>query len=138
MKTKILSNVALGTHEDCITKHAKTAVKSNRLVSIDATDSDQVSHSSASDLPFGVAMDVADVDQELNVALLGCSNTIRVIAGAAIKSGDLLIPGDDGEIAPMPTSNGSYTCIGIALSGAAKGELVEALTSVPSQYTINS
>lgn len=138
MDTKILSNVALGTHEDCITKYAKTNINPNRLVIIDSSDSEKVTYCSASDFPFGVAMDEAAASKELNIALLGCSSTIKIIAGAAIQSGDLVIPGADGTITPMPTSSGNYTCIGMALSGAAQGDLVEVLTSIPSQYTITA
>jgi hypothetical protein len=58
------------------------------------------------------------------------------VAGAAISAGALLIPGADGKILPMPTSAGSYTCIGLALSSASNGGDVEVLTSLPYPYVI--
>jgi hypothetical protein len=136
MDTKILSNSAIGTHEDCITKYAKTAIKPCRLVVLDAENSDQIAHAAADSLPFGVADDEAQANEIVSVNLLGCSNTIKITAGAAIAAGELLIPGADGKILPMPTAAGTYICIGLALSAASNGNDVEVLTSLPYPYTI--
>jgi hypothetical protein len=138
MDTLTLSNSALGTHEDCITKWAKTAISPRRLVVLDAVDSDQVVHATANSLPFGVADDEAAVGEIVNVDLLGCSNTIKITAGAAIGAGALLIPGTDGKVLPLPTATGNYICIGLALSGAASGGDVEVLTSLPYPYKITA
>ncbi|MDR1366367.1 MAG: DUF2190 family protein [Puniceicoccales bacterium] len=136
MNTLILSNSTVGTHEDCITKYAKTAIRPRRLVVLDDTDPDQVIHATTSSLPFGVADDEAAIGEILNVDLLGCSNTIRIMAGTAIDAGELLIPGSDGKVLPLPTTVGTYTCIGLALSKASSGGEVEVLTSLPYPYTI--
>ncbi|MDR1906606.1 MAG: DUF2190 family protein [Puniceicoccales bacterium] len=136
MDTKILSNSIVGTHEDCITKYAKTAIKPRRLVVLDGNDPDQVVHATAESLPFGVADDEAMDGEIVNVDLLGCSNTINIMAGAAIVAGALLIPGADGKVLPLPTTAGNYTCIGLALSSAPSGSDVEVLTSLPYPYTI--
>jgi hypothetical protein len=136
MDTLILSNSNIGTHEDCITKYAKTAISPHRLVVLDDTDPDQVAHATASGLPFGVADDEAAVGEIVNVDLLGCSNTITITAGAAVGAGELLIPDDDGKVLPLPSAAGDYVCIGLALSGAANGGDVEVLTSLPYPYQI--
>jgi hypothetical protein len=136
MNTLVLSNSTIGTHEDCITKCAKTAIKSHRLVVLDGTDSDQVLHATADSLPFGVADDEAAAGEILNIDLLGCSNTINIVAGAAISAGSLLIPGAHGKVLPLPTAEGNYICIGLALSSAFCGGDVEVLTSLPYPYVI--
>ncbi|MDR1591064.1 MAG: DUF2190 family protein [Puniceicoccales bacterium] len=136
MDTLILSNSTIGTHEDCITKYAKTAICSHRLVALDGTDPDQVIHATTNSLPFGVADDEAAIDEIVNIDLLGCSNTIKITAGAAIAAGALLIPGADGKVVPLPTAEGNYICIGLALSGAASDGDVEVLTSLPYPYQI--
>ena len=138
MDTLVLSNSTLGTHEDCITKCAKTAIKPCRLVVLDVTDPDWAVHATANSLPFGVAYDEAAVGEIVNVDLLGCSNTIKITAGAAIGAGALLIPGADGKVLPLPTTAGSYICIGLALSSAASGGDVEVLTSLPYPYKITA
>jgi hypothetical protein len=135
MNPLILSNVALGIHEDCITKYAKINVMPCRLVVLDE-DPEKVTLADADSLPFGVTTDSANVGEIVNIDLLGCSNTIKIVAGAAIEAGELLIPDEDGKTLPMPTSAGTYICIGIALSTAPNGEEVEVLTSLPYQYTI--
>jgi hypothetical protein len=38
----------------------------------------------------------------------------------------------------MPTSAGTYSCIGLALSSAANGAEVEVLTSLPYQHKITA
>ncbi|MDR0740144.1 MAG: DUF2190 family protein [Puniceicoccales bacterium] len=136
MDTLILSNSALGTHEDCITKYAKTAISPRRLVVLDTTDPDQIIHATANSLPFGVTDDEAAAGEIVNVDLLGCSNTIKIAAGAAIEAGALLIAGADGKVLPLPTDEGNYICIGLALSGASSGGDVEVLTSLPYPYEI--
>jgi hypothetical protein len=136
MDTKILSNSTIGTHEDCITKCAKTAISPYRLVVLDSTDDDQIVHATANSLPFGVSDDEAQPDEIVNVNLLGCSHTIKITAGAAIVAGALLIPGADGKAISMPTALGTYNCIGLALSAAAAGNDVEVLTSLPYPYEI--
>ncbi|MDR2201122.1 MAG: hypothetical protein LBN94_03375, partial [Puniceicoccales bacterium] len=78
METKILANTATGTHEDCITKCAKTAVGKNRLVVLDATDPESVNLGDSNNIPFGVTSDEAAVGEIVNIDLLGCSNTINI------------------------------------------------------------
>lgn len=138
MDTEILSNEALGTHEDNITKCAKVALKPYRLVVLDQSDSDKVAYADKDTLPFGITTDEANVEEDVNVALLGCSSTLKITAEGAIQAGDLLIPGAEGKVASMPTAEGAYTCVGIALSGAAQNEPVEVLTSIPSQYSVTA
>ncbi|MDR2812390.1 MAG: DUF2190 family protein [Puniceicoccales bacterium] len=136
MNTLILCNSTLGTHEDCITKWAKTAIKPRRLVVLDGTDYNQVVHGTTGSLPFGVADDEAAAGEIVGIDLLGCSNTIKIEAGGTISAGVLLIPGADGKALPMPTAPGKYTCIGLALSSASSGGDVEVLTSLPYPYAI--
>lgn len=138
MDTQILSNVALGTHEDCLTKQAKTALTAYRLVKIDPTNADQVVYAGVNDHAFGVTTDEAEAGEVVNIALLGCSNTLKIQASGTIASGDLLMPSENGMVASMPTTEGQYTCVGIALSGATSGSLVEVLTSFPSQCSVTA
>jgi hypothetical protein len=136
MNTQILSNIAIGTHEDCITKCAEIALKPYRLVVLDSEDPNKITYANTDGLPIGVSDDAAEIDEIVTVNLLGCSNTIPITAGSNIEAGELLIPGSEGKILPMPTDAGEYNCVGIALSTAANGEEVEVLTSLPYPYTI--
>jgi hypothetical protein len=138
MNMKILSNTAIGTHEDCITKCAKTSLKPSQLVALDASDPEGVNLSGSNSVPFGVTSDEAAVGEIVNVDFLGCSNTLHIRAGANISAGALLIPGPNGTVLPMPTSTGTYNCIGLALSSAANGAEVEVLTSLPYQHKITA
>jgi hypothetical protein len=136
MNMKILSNTAIGTHEDCITKCAKMPLKPSRLVALDPSDPTGINLSSCSSIPFGVTSDEAATGEIVNVDLLGCSNTLHIRAGVDIPAGALLIPGANGTALPMPTTAGTYSCVGLALSSAASGTEVEALTSLPYQHKI--
>ncbi|MDR2807191.1 MAG: DUF2190 family protein [Puniceicoccales bacterium] len=138
MHTTSLYNPAIGTHEDSITKRAKTAIQRNRLVVLDTADPESVSLSNTTSIPFGVSSDEAAAGEILNINFLGCSNTIDIVADGTIAAGKLLIPGQDGKVAAMPGTPGTYTCIGIALATVSDGEVVEVLTSLPYQHTIPS
>jgi hypothetical protein len=121
MNMKILSNTAIGTHEDCITKCAKVPLKPSQLVVLDPTDPKGVNLSSGDSIPFGVTSDEATAGEIVNVDLLGCSNTLHIRAGTNVPAGALLIPGPNGTVLPMPTGAGTYSCIGLALSSDANG-----------------
>jgi hypothetical protein len=135
---KILSNTAIGTHEDCITKCAQTPLKPSQLVALDVSDPKGVNPSSSSSIPVGVTSDEAAGGKIVNVDLLGCFNTLHIRARANIAAGALLIPGANGTALPMPTAAGTYSCTGLALSSAANGAEVEVLTSLLYQHKITA
>lgn len=134
---KILSNISEGTHENAITKVASVAINQRHLlVAFDSENQDKIKICTSTDIPFGIVSDEANVGDVVNVDLLGCSYTIKILAQDKIVAGDLISVGNDGKIVPMPTDSGTYACIGIALSGGSAGSCVEVLTSIPSQYTV--
>ena len=136
---KILSNISEGTHENAITKVASVAISQRHLlVTFDQLNSDQIKICSSTDIPFGVVSDEAGIGDIVNVDLLGCAYTIKILAQEKISAGDLITIGDDGKVIPMPTTAGAYTCIGIALSSANAGACAEILTSTPSKYSVDA
>ena len=139
MNQIILSNIAEGTHEDALSKKAKAAITTrNVLVSLDASNEDQVEICSTSGIPVGVATDEASAGEMINVDLLGCSRTLNILAGGTISGGDLLTIGTGGSVVVIPETAGSYYCIGIALNSGVQGSYIEALTSLPYVFKVEA
>ncbi|MDR2735760.1 MAG: DUF2190 family protein [Puniceicoccales bacterium] len=137
MKKEIFSNIAEGTHEGNITRIAKADITEKyTLVKIDSSNSAEVDICTGSDLPIGVATDEASAGDIVNVALLGCADTIKAIASAEISAGTRLMPAANGKITPLGTSTGTYNCIGIALNGAIANGMVEVLSCVPTKHVM--
>ena len=57
-------------------------------------------------------------------------------ASNIVKAGTLLCTDADGKVQSLPTDNGTYTCIGMALTDGMKDSLIEVATSLPHKIEI--
>jgi hypothetical protein len=130
----ILSNSATGTHACNITKYAEEEITAKYLLGKFGTSADKVAICGVSDLPIGVVTDEAAVGDVVNVALLGSPDTLKVMAGSPITAGTRLVPAAGGKVQPLPSTAGEYCMVGIALTSAVAGEIVEFMSCVPQQY----
>lgn len=107
---------------------AAAVVKGNVLKfsgSTDAAGLPTVTPTTAStDVPVAVALTDANVGEKVAVKILGTGGTTLVKAGGSISAGDTL--GATGAEAAA-----GDTAIGVALAGAASGDLVEVATVMP-------
>jgi hypothetical protein len=133
----IFSNCASQTHGSHITcRAAETAVARYRLVTL-SPDGFSVAQSGAADRPIGISTDEAAPGEMLDVALLCSSDTLSVKVSGSVQAGDILVPAADGCVKKLPTADGTYLQIGIALKSAATASLVEIMPCLPIPHTIS-
>ncbi|MDR2420343.1 MAG: hypothetical protein LBD40_03510 [Puniceicoccales bacterium] len=134
----IFSNCAGHTHGSHITYRAgETAVARYRLVKL-SPDDFSVAQAGADDGPIGISTDEAAPGEMLDVALLCSSDTLSVKVSGPVQAGDILVPAADGCAQTLPTADGTYLQIGIALKNAATASLVEIMPCLPIPHTINN
>ncbi len=134
----IFSNAqATGAHKGTLTKYTDAPLSARRLVSF-GKNSDSVKSCGITDIPFGCTLQESDAAGEpTTVILLGISNqTVRLQAAQNITSGNLLVCAEEGKIKPFTKTPGSYWVIGLSLTNAQSGELVEVATTVPYQVEV--
>lgn len=91
---------------------------------------------------IGVALsaaNAADVTNEtpIGVAIFGAApGTLHAPCKAAVNALDPLVVADDGELKKLPSANGTYYVIGIALHGADAGESLEFAHCCPQKVVI--
>ena len=107
---------------------AAAVVKGNILKfsgSTDAAGLPTVTPTTAStDVPVAIALTDANAGEKVAVKILGTGGTTLVKAGGALSAGDTLGAGGAEAAA-------GDTAIGVALAGAASGDLVEVATVMP-------
>ncbi|MDR3143894.1 MAG: hypothetical protein LBT64_00115 [Puniceicoccales bacterium] len=145
MTESTLSNAAIGTHDCNITKRAEEAIPTKYLLGKFGTLPSDVGICGALDIPIGVITDEAAAPSAqsekaiVNVALLGSPTTLRVVAGAPVEAGDVLVVAGAGKVKPLPdaqTDSQTYGMVGIAMTGAVADGLVEFMSCVPQRYTV--
>ncbi|MDR0445342.1 MAG: hypothetical protein LBG98_03635 [Puniceicoccales bacterium] len=114
-------------NEDAIARHCLVKLLS---------DGFSVAITGTSDRPIGISTDEAAPGEILDIALLCSSDTLSARTSAPIQAGDILVPSDEGCVQKLPTTEGSYWQIGIALHSAANASLVELMPCVPTLYTV--
>ena len=93
--------------------------------STDAAGLPTVTPTTAStDVPVAIALTDANAGEKVAVKILGTGGTTLVKAGGALSAGDTLGAGGAEAAA-------GDTAIGVALAGAASGDLVEVATVMP-------
>ncbi len=136
MRKIILSNVAEGTHSGNITKNADDVISQKYLLG-KLTTTGTIAVAGENDTPIGVITDEATQAGEIvNVALLGASDTLKMVAGGAITAGSIIVPASDGKIQAIPEQAGTYLQIGIALNDAASDGFVECVSCLPVQHVV--
>lgn len=107
---------------------AAAVVKGNIVKFSGSTDSaglPTVTPTTAStDFPVAIALTDANAGEKVAVKILGSGGTTLVKAGGALSAGDTLGAGGAEAAA-------GDTAIGVALAGAASGDLVEVATVMP-------
>ena len=126
MTKLILSNSVVGTHTGTVTKNTSEAITQKYLL-CKLSSNGTVAIAGDSDTPIGVITDEADAGGIVNVALLGGSDTLKIIAGSQITAGSKIYAGAAGKAASTGTE-----MIGIALTGAsAAGVEIEFVSCLP-------
>ncbi|MDR2737484.1 MAG: hypothetical protein LBB18_00895 [Puniceicoccales bacterium] len=143
MTQLILSNSAVGTHACNITKRAAEKIETKYLLGKFGSSSTDIEICGATDLPIGIITDEANAPAAngeksiVNVALLGSSDTLQAVASDAILAGKLLIPAAGGKVQGIPTTTGTYSVVGAALTTATvPGEIIEFMSCIPQQHAI--
>ena len=135
MNEIIFCNVAEGTHLCNITKQASTTIATKYLLG-KLSGVSGIAVNGIADAPIGVITDEGATSDDVNVALLGCAETLRMIASSNIAVGDILVPAADGKVQALSTTAGTYNKIGIAMISAAANCVVEVLSCVPQQVVV--
>lgn len=105
-------------------KHTLVKLSSGTVVDNTAT---------STDMPIGVALADAALNETVAVKLLNCAGTVEIVAAGAISAGALAYAAADGEVSALSASNGTYRCIGIAMEAATTDQdIIEVL---PYGYT---
>ena len=139
MKTyKIIANSdAVGTHEGTLTKRLRSGkLKAGTVVCFDA-DSDHIKACPLDGKPWGVLVKDAKKEEPVAVqTLTACSQTALLRVKGAVHAGDLICLADQGLVQALPSSAGTYTLIGLALTDGENEERLEALTTLPHSIEI--
>ena len=136
MKKLILSNVAEGTHAGNITKMAAEVITRKYLL-CKLNQSGKVSIAGGADCPIGVVTDeVERVDDLVNVALLGVCDTVKMVASESVSPGDIVVVGTGGKVKSLPSADGTYYQVGIALTPASADGIVEFVSCLPIKHVI--
>jgi len=134
------ANVAEGTVPEGNKSYLADAAFSSRfLLGKIGSDTNHVAVCTASDIPLGIVTDEAAAAEDLvNVAVFGASEgTRKVVAGAAITLGDMVVPTASGKVIKLPTAGGTYYIIGRCLLAAgADGDVIEIAPSFPVQRVV--
>ena len=127
-KNRSFANSLTGTHRGSVTRYTDAAVTTRYLLGTAGSDATHVAVGGANTIPLGVIADEASVaGYEVAVELLGSAgSTVRMVATAAIPVGGLVYTAANGLVSALPTTSGTYYCVGVALSAAAlPGDVIE-------------
>ncbi|MDR2721078.1 MAG: hypothetical protein LBB15_02205 [Puniceicoccales bacterium] len=138
MKKLIMSNVAEGTHAGNITKVAAEAISQKYLL-CKLNSTGKVSVADEADYPIGVVTDeVEQANDFVNVALLGACDTIKMIASESVSAGGIVVASTGGEVRELPEDVGTYYQVGVALTPANDGGIVECVSCLPIKHVISA
>ncbi len=138
--TKIMANIrpSLGVHEGSLTKRSKLgALKAHTLVCFDS-DEHYVKTCGADDTPWGICLNDA-TEKEALVSiqpLAACARTANILVSGNVQAGQLLCQDADGKVKALPTDEGVYNIVGLALTQGAANECIEALTALPYEMEV--
>ncbi len=133
-RLRSFSNALPGTHFGSITRLTDAAVSTRFLLGRAGSDEAHVALCGASNVPLGVIDDTASAaGEDVAVQLLGSAGcTLRMVSAAAISAGSLVYAAANGKVSVLPSSAGTYYCVGLALIPATGAdELIEVDPCVP-------
>ena len=141
MKTKklgIFANVAERTHAGDITKMSAGPIGTRHLLGKLGANITCVEIANAGDLPFGVITDEAEKkDDPVNVAILGVSqSTLRMVAAENIVAGRHVYAADNGKVRHLPSTEGTYLEVGLALTNGGADQIIEVASCLPRKVLV--
>lgn len=90
-----------------------------------------------SDIPYCVTRIDSPAYTTVPVTLLGVGiETCQIVADGTITINDLVVMSSYGRVRKLPTTPGTYHCVGIALSSATNAKLVNILHDLPHSITV--
>jgi hypothetical protein len=127
-KNRSFANSLIGTHKASLTRMSDGVVATRYLLGTNGSDALHVAVCGANNVPVGIICDEASAaEEELAVSLLGAAPaTLRMVAAGTIAAGSLVYTAASGKVGALPTTSGTYYCVGIALTAAAaSGDVIE-------------
>ena len=119
-------NVNEGRHANGVVSRTLDATATRYLVAKYGTSATNVGLAGASDVPLGVILDEGASGDLVEVQLFSAGGTQFIQASAAISAGASVSVTTGGQLITLPTTTGTYYCIGRALNAAsAAGDKVE-------------
>lgn len=107
-----------------VVAHELVKLSSGTVVSNTAT---------STDVPIGVTLYAAAAGAPVAVQLINVGGTVEIVAAGAISAGAAVYAAADGEVQALPTANGTYRMIGIALDAATTDQ--DVIEILPMGYT---
>ena len=129
------SQFGIGTHAGCITRRSHGTLKAHTLVCFD-DNPNYVKTCSEADTPWGIVTHDALSPESLVCIqpLSSCGETAKLKLSGVVKAGQFLCKHNGGTVRSLPTAEGFYQVIGIALVDGLNDDYVEAITTLP--YTM--
>jgi len=137
---KIMANslTAIGIHEGSLTKHTKSGdLKAHTLVCFD-NDVNYVKTCSGTDIPWGICQyDATEKESLISIQpLSSCARTAQLLLSGDVQAGQFICLANEGKVKALPTTPGTYTVVGIALTPGKDNEYIEAITGLPNNIEI--
>lgn len=139
-KTKALANdgaLTVGVHAGSrITCYHESAPVTTRFLLVTqgvGGDNYVKTPASVLDIPRGVCTDepAATTDPVNIQGLLGCDQTVKMVAAGAIAAGAPVVTNGDGKVKALPNVAGMYWCVGFAVTtSTTSGDLIEVQPSL--------
>lgn len=127
-----------GTHACGVTRMAEVAFPIPHVLVRQGTADNEVLLGTAAARPIGTVADAVLIDQPVGVYLLsGGGQTLQMIASEAITAGEDVFAAADGEVQDLPAGAGTYYRVGLALTAAASGDLVEVMPCFPEPVVVS-
>lgn len=129
----IFSNEAVGNHSGSMTALALEDIPAKFLLLKFSTDENlrKVLVASDNDRCFGVSLDEAIPGDPVAIQFLGGDRTLKMTAATAVRQGSFVFLAKDGRVQERPTKAGTYHRVGLALTSATAGNLLEVLSCLP-------
>jgi hypothetical protein len=141
---KIAVNIAEGTHDGTLSKLTDAAVSTRYLMAKIGSTWDHAAIGTQADKPIGVYLDEvssAEVGERRAIALLGGTQTLKMVAGGVVSNGDELVTTAAGKVidAADASTAGTYWLVGTAINlsaDAADGDAIEVASRQPIKLVV--
>jgi hypothetical protein len=125
-------DAAVETHESSVTRTNDAAIATRHLLWKKGAADGTVALNGAADIPLGTIDNIeSGTGERQSVLLLGKGATKKMIASEAITAGEQVFAAASGKVQDLPTSAGTYYCVGTALTAGSTDEVIEVADCVP-------